>query len=341
MRTLPLLLALAACAGGADDTDPTADTDVVAGPDADGDGTLDAEDCAPDDPTIHPGAAETCDGVDQDCDGVTDDQLASSAEQASDNGNDGTVDARYHFEFDAEYRVTEQLSDRENDGAWDHAYRTVYPTPGERDYAVTGDEGVDGDIDYAVTADYDAKGMEVYNVADYNGDDEIDHLHRATNTYEGDLVVKIAIDDGDNGSIDAIRTFAYDAQGRITLETTDDNADGNLDLQATWAWAADGLSVVISYATDTVTDVVTREFDADGLVIAEASEGVNNWRRESTYDDAGNVTSGRQDYDGDGDWDYTYTYTYDDQGRPAAWAYDSNGDGVIDGSATRTYTCGG
>jgi hypothetical protein len=33
---------------------------------------LEGGDCAPDEPTIHPGASETCDGVDEDCDGVID-----------------------------------------------------------------------------------------------------------------------------------------------------------------------------------------------------------------------------------------------------------------------------
>lgn len=42
--------------------------------DPDGDGmSAAAGDCEPDDGTIYPGAAEACDGVDQDCDGVADD----------------------------------------------------------------------------------------------------------------------------------------------------------------------------------------------------------------------------------------------------------------------------
>ena len=42
-----------------------------AGTDRDEDGFLDADDCAPADPTIHPGAAELCDGLDNDCDPAT------------------------------------------------------------------------------------------------------------------------------------------------------------------------------------------------------------------------------------------------------------------------------
>ena len=50
------------------DTSPPDSPVDTAAPDRDGDGTADDEDCAPDDPTIHPGAVETWyDGVDQDC----------------------------------------------------------------------------------------------------------------------------------------------------------------------------------------------------------------------------------------------------------------------------------
>ena len=42
--------------------------------DSDGDGTVDSEDCAPDDPGRHPAAWEVCNGLDDDCDGLVDDE---------------------------------------------------------------------------------------------------------------------------------------------------------------------------------------------------------------------------------------------------------------------------
>jgi hypothetical protein len=45
---------------------------LACGGDRDGDGFVDAEDCAPGDPTVFPGAWEACDGIDNDCDQAVD-----------------------------------------------------------------------------------------------------------------------------------------------------------------------------------------------------------------------------------------------------------------------------
>ena len=56
LATLGIVLLLGGCGGGSTNYD------------LDGDGSLDSEDCAPDDPAIHPGAVEIVgDGIDQDC----------------------------------------------------------------------------------------------------------------------------------------------------------------------------------------------------------------------------------------------------------------------------------
>jgi hypothetical protein len=72
------LLAAALGCDGPDEGRPpqppaqTGDTAPPAPQDSDGDGFLDSEDCAPDDPEVHPGAREQCNGLDDDCDGTPD-----------------------------------------------------------------------------------------------------------------------------------------------------------------------------------------------------------------------------------------------------------------------------
>ena len=67
--------------------------------DDDGDGSPDAEDCAPADPTISLSANEACDGIDNDCDGSVDEGFPDSDQDGvvdcldDDKDSDGVIDA--------------------------------------------------------------------------------------------------------------------------------------------------------------------------------------------------------------------------------------------------------
>jgi hypothetical protein len=93
---LPLLLLPACFHPDKDDSEPPqgddteSPTDDTAPPiDADGDGYAEGEDCDDDDPAVHPGAEEHCDGVDEDCDGVVDEDAVDASTWYADSDGDG------------------------------------------------------------------------------------------------------------------------------------------------------------------------------------------------------------------------------------------------------------
>jgi len=71
-----------------DDTDGDGTPNYL-DPDSDGDGSGDGVDCEPLDATIHPAAAEICDGIDNNCNGQVDEGVASPSNWYGDSDGDG------------------------------------------------------------------------------------------------------------------------------------------------------------------------------------------------------------------------------------------------------------
>ena len=98
MRAPLLLLAAMACEdakpsdSAAPGTTTTGTTDDLQTRDSDGDGHPDVADCGPADPTVYPGAPETCNRIDDDCDGTPDNSPVDPITVYTDHDGDGFGD---------------------------------------------------------------------------------------------------------------------------------------------------------------------------------------------------------------------------------------------------------
>ena len=165
--------------------------------DADNDGfNFCAGDCNDIEPTVHPGAPEVADGLDNDCDGITDEGTA----QYDDDG-DGFSD---------------------DEGDCDDANPFVYPGPATNEVVGDGiDNNCDGLIDFDSTfIDGDGDGFAI------SGNDCND---TNPSVYPGAIEVPNGIDDDCDGLIDE-GTAQYDDDGDGQSEANGDCDDGDPDI---------------------------------------------------------------------------------------------------------------
>lgn len=163
---------LAACAGGSkagdtavdgpslqdDGLDGEGDTGICSlATDPDRDGYC-ADDCAPDDPSVHPGAAEQCNELDDDCDGEVDE--GAGVVWYLDEDGDG-------WGAEAVTQCEPPASHADNGADCDDSDATVYPGATELDDGLDNDcddevdEGGGGGDELAIVAAWDREGLVV------------------------------------------------------------------------------------------------------------------------------------------------------------------------------------
>jgi hypothetical protein len=122
---------------------PQDPVDSGAGPlDLDGDGWAEADDCDDQDPEVYPGAAELCDGVDNDCDDEVDEDPIDGLQLWTDSDGDGYGSAEGAVEVcEATAGLVEQAGDCDDDDPERH--------PDAEEHC----DGVDEDCDGAVDED--------------------------------------------------------------------------------------------------------------------------------------------------------------------------------------------
>ncbi|MCP4806756.1 MAG: hypothetical protein GY884_15545 [Proteobacteria bacterium] len=314
-----LLLALSGCRNK--DYDPIESGGFDSRPevhtsDMDGDGWYDADDCAPEDPAVHPGAVEFCNDIDDDCDGDVDEEAADGTDWWVDDDGDGYGDGEA-------LRSCEDVSGSVTlDGDCDDADPEWHPGAPE-DCAVDEDRNCDGSTGYAdadgdgwaACEDCDDGDADVNPDADEICDEEDNDCDGAIDDADDDLDTSTAdawyadVDEDTYGDY-AHQTLACE-QPTGFVENDDDCDDTTADITLGDAWYddddSDGYgagtgSVSCEQPTGTVADSSDCD-DTDGDIHPGADEycdGVDEDCDGSVDEDALDVGTWYDDDDSDG-----------------------------------------
>ncbi len=260
------------------DTDTDSDTDVDTGPtpvDADHDGYNTDTDCNDADSTVHPGASEICDGVDNDCDGYVDNNAVDAMSWYADADNDGHGDpdtVTLSCTEPAGYTGSSDDCDDTNDDAY----------PGDVEWC----DGVDNDCDGSIdNGDNDGDGATVCedcddaNVLEFPGNVEVcDNFDNDCNglvddnaadgsawyadadadSYGSSATVKNACDQpagyvADATDCDDTNASANPAATENTTSVTDENCDGS-SLNDGTVYAANNGGTVVFTGSNALAD---------------------------------------------------------------------------------------
>ena len=137
-RLVALAALLVGCPAGTDTNAATIDTDR--------DGTPDAEDCAPDDPTVHPLANELCDDIDNDCDNDIDEGVLLTWYDDADGDGFSGGDPIFGCTYPEDAATVNEDCDDEDSSRY----------PGADERCDTIDNDCNGEVDdFAVTWDFE------------------------------------------------------------------------------------------------------------------------------------------------------------------------------------------
>ena len=319
--------------------EPTAEPTIEPDVDADGDGYFEGDDCDDTDPTVYPDAVEICDDLDNNCDGSKDEGLALILSYA-----DGDADGFGNSEM--------MLEDCEVPEGY---VQNMYDCDDSN--ASIGSSEQDMDCDGILDSeDDDMDGDGVLGVEDCDDAD-------ANILQNIDSVETIITDEDGDGIPENIKTYTYDANGRMDSmsEVYDLSGNGATDdeIYSAYTYNTDGnLSIAnISYdfgmdGTAEISYVLVLSYNTNGDVTSAVGNGTRidgttfSYSYTYVYDSAYNLTSTifNADWTGSGTTEQSSleTYTYDPvSNKMTGYTLDQlngSGDSLIDGVAEETHT---
>lgn len=113
-----------------------------------------------------------------------------------------------------------------------------------------------------------------------------------------------SVDDGNDGTLDAVYTWTYDSRGVLTM-TLDENADGAVDVTGTWTYDANGS--LVGYESHWGCGGAELTYDANGNVVTEELDSCDTTDSYAWTYDADNNMLTESDY---GEIFAVYTYTF-------------------------------
>ncbi len=295
-----LLAVLVGCDGAVDpnkDVEPGDSGKPVDAPDEDGDGWLTSEgDCDDNNADVNPGAAEICDGIDNNCNDTIDEDVLGTFYEDNDADGFGDPDSTTEeCDSPAGYVSTGTDCDDTDDSAF----------PGNIERCDGIDNNCDGAIDEGVTSTW-------YADADGDGYGALDAPTSACGEPDGYVA--------DSSDCDDTTANAYPGNAEVCDEL-DNNCDGQVDEGVTTTYYADfdddgfGSASLTEAACAVPTGYTVNDDDCDDNVAAvnpdadEVCNAIDDDCNGSVDDGASDVSTYYADTDGDSYGDRSSTTT--------------------------------